>query len=117
MILVRFEAHKRSRAVDAPRSLPFIDEFLDLLHCSLSRGLVHGRSRDSFDPKLPTPREDSLLRPADCATTCCTIRLKLDRLAIARVCHGTRLVGRQPQFTRHGNPVRTLPLGALRGRL
>jgi hypothetical protein len=32
VILVRFEARERPRAVDAPRHLPFIDKFLDLLH-------------------------------------------------------------------------------------
>jgi hypothetical protein len=40
MILVRFEARERASAVDAPRHLPFIDKFLDLLHRSLSRGLA-----------------------------------------------------------------------------
>src|SRR6185312_294117 len=32
VILVRFEARERPRAVDAPRHLPFIDKLLDLLH-------------------------------------------------------------------------------------
>ncbi|HEY9552345.1 MAG TPA: hypothetical protein VIR62_01920 [Allosphingosinicella sp.] len=36
MILVRFEARERPRAVDAPRHLPFIDELFDLLHISHS---------------------------------------------------------------------------------
>src|SRR3546814_19671933 len=36
MILVRFEARERPRAVDAPRHLPFLDELFDLLHISHS---------------------------------------------------------------------------------
>src|ERR1700735_3535565 len=32
MILVGFKARERPRAVDAPRLLPFVDEFLDPVH-------------------------------------------------------------------------------------